>query len=86
MTSMGEMSAARMTMPVGEVVAALAEGVGDFRRALTTSFTPRLSDLFTAAIKNVSRWFDYIAKADGKAVRCAIRILKEDRDEICPKR
>lgn len=49
MTSMGEMSAARMTMPVGEEMASLAEGIGDFRTALTTSLTPRLSVLFAAA-------------------------------------
>lgn len=46
MTSMGEMSAARTTMPVG-----VEEDVerGDLRSALTTSLTPRLSDLVNAA-------------------------------------
>ncbi len=46
MTSMGEISAARMTIP-GAVVGAPA---GDLRRALTTSLTPRLRVLFFAAI------------------------------------
>jgi len=47
MTSMGEISAARITTP-GKVV--LDAPCGDFRRALTTSLTPRFSVLFFAAI------------------------------------
>ncbi len=47
MTSMGEMSAARMTSECGcEVVVAMA----DLRRDLTTSFTPRLRAWDFAAI------------------------------------
>lgn len=46
MTSIGEISAARITTPVA---AALATPCGDFRKALTTSLTPRLSVLFFAA-------------------------------------
>lgn len=50
MTSMGEISAARMTIPGGG-----EEGVvGDFRRALTTSLTPRLRDLDAAATERLS--------------------------------
>ena len=52
MTSIGEMSAARITMPRGrEVVVREEEGslLGDLRRALTTSFTPRLSVRWAAA-------------------------------------
>ena len=54
MTSMGEMSAARMTMPGGAEV--LEERVGlveagvDLRIALTHSFTPRLRALDLAAV------------------------------------
>lgn len=51
MTSMGEMSAARTTMLRGcccGVAVVEVEG-GDLRRDLTTSFTPRLRDLFLAA-------------------------------------
>ena len=47
MTSMGEMSAARMTMKCGGSVVeeeVEVEG-GDLRMALTTSLTPRLSVL-----------------------------------------
>lgn len=47
MTSMGEISAARMTIP-GEVVVDVP--VGDFLKALTTSFTPRFRVLFFAAV------------------------------------
>ena len=50
MTSKGEMSAARMTTPMGSVMGAFAAGVGLLRRALTTSLTPRLRDLLTAAV------------------------------------
>jgi hypothetical protein len=53
-TSMGEMSAARMTMPGGlEIV--LEEGPvgGSLRTDLTTSFTPRLSVLFLAAVSRI---------------------------------
>ena len=51
---MGEMSAASTTMPIGkdEESADIDEGgadVGDFRRAFTTSLTPRLSVLWPAA-------------------------------------
>lgn len=50
MTSMGEMSAARMTMPMGSEDAEFAgASVGDFLRALTTSLTPRLSVRVAAA-------------------------------------
>ena len=48
MTSIGEMSAARTTMPGGEAVVEVVAGV-DLRRLLTTSLTPRLRDLFLAA-------------------------------------
>ena len=34
----------------GDVMGALAAGMGDLRRALTTSLTPRLRDLLTAAM------------------------------------
>lgn len=48
---MGEMSAARTTMPGGG-----EEGVvGDLRRALTTSLTPRLRDFVAAAVKGEVR-------------------------------
>ena len=40
MTSMGEMSAARITTPIGDEEEAVEEDV-DLRSALTTSFTPR---------------------------------------------
>ena len=52
MTSMGEMSAARMTMPCGrEEDLEEAEVTGaDFRRDLTTSLTPRLRVLCFAAV------------------------------------
>ena len=47
MTSIGEMSVARTTIPGGG-----EEGVvGDFRSDLTTSLTPRLRDLDAAAVK-----------------------------------
>jgi len=47
---MGEMSAARMTMPMGGVVEGAVEEVGgDLRMAFTHSFTPRLRALFLAA-------------------------------------
>ena len=51
MTSMGEMSAARTTMPEG-VELGLVVGLegGDFRIALTVSLTPRVRDLDFAAI------------------------------------
>jgi len=49
MTSMGEISAARITMP-GKAV--LAAPWGDFRSALTTSLTPRLRVLFLAAAEH----------------------------------
>lgn len=48
MTSIGEISAARITTPGAECAAPC----GDFRRALTTSLTPRLRVLFFAAAKN----------------------------------
>ena len=48
MTSIGEISAARMTTP--GAAALLATPCGDFRRAFTTSLTPRLRVLFFAAI------------------------------------
>lgn len=51
MTSMGEMSAARMTTPIG-VVWAEVEGV-DLRSALTTSFTPRFRVRCAAAVDSV---------------------------------
>ena len=47
MTSIGEISAARITTPG----AVFATPCGDFRSALTTSFTPRLRVLFFAAIR-----------------------------------
>lgn len=63
MTSMGDMSAASTTTPWGSGIAsvpALADlvvvvvvevtPVGDLRRDLTTSLTPRLRDLFFAAV------------------------------------
>ena len=40
MTSMGEMSAARITTPMGDDEEVVEEDV-DLRSALTTSFTPR---------------------------------------------
>lgn len=46
-TSIGEMSAARTTIPEF----APAAPVGDLRSALTTSFTPRFRDLFLAAVE-----------------------------------
>lgn len=53
MTSMGEMSAARMTMaggsPVLPAAVVVAAAVLDLRRDLTTSLTPRLRDLFFVA-------------------------------------
>lgn len=48
MTSMGEISAASMTTATGSEVA-VGPGVGDLRRALTTSFTPRLRVLALVA-------------------------------------
>ena len=54
MTSTGEISAASTTTPLGDVTATFAEGRGDFRRALTTSFTPRFKALLTAAVGAVS--------------------------------
>src|SRR5690606_8411589 len=48
-TSIGEMSPARTTTPLGSEIGALAAGIGDLRSALTTSLTPRLRHLFTAA-------------------------------------
>ncbi len=52
MTSMGEMSAARTTMPAGGE----EEGTeGDLRSALTTSLTPRLRDLDAAAVGGETR-------------------------------
>lgn len=48
MTSMGEMSAASTTMPAGREEESVEAG-GDFRSALTTSFTPRFRDLVAAA-------------------------------------
>jgi len=48
-TSIGEMSAARTTIPA--FAAAAAAPVGDLRSALTTSFTPRFKDLFFAAVE-----------------------------------
>lgn len=50
MTSMGEISAARITTPGAMVLPA---PWGDFRSALTTSLTPRLRVLFFAAIREV---------------------------------
>lgn len=47
MTSIGEISAARITTP-GEVL--LPAPWGDFRRAFTTSLTPRFKVLFFAAV------------------------------------
>ena len=54
MTSMGEMSAARITTPMGDVEDVVE--VADFRSALTTSFTPRFSVRCAAAVvgKDVS--------------------------------
>ena len=57
MTSIGEMSAARMTRPGGVMEGLFtAEGAarGDFRTDFTTSFTPRLRALFLAAGERVS--------------------------------
>lgn len=53
-TSMGEMSAARITIPLGMEVEERVEGVagGDLRMALTHSFTPRLRDLALAAVQD----------------------------------
>ena len=50
MTSIGEMSAARTTMAGGSPLPAVAAAVLDLRRDLTTSFTPRLRDLFFVAV------------------------------------
>jgi hypothetical protein len=66
MTSKGEMSAARITTPMGSVMGALAAGVGLLRRALTTSLTPRLRDLLTAAVVIVS-YVIYLRSTDGGA-------------------
>jgi len=41
MTSMGEMSAARITTPMGDEEEDVVEEGVDLRSALTTSFTPR---------------------------------------------
>jgi hypothetical protein len=51
MTSIGEISAAIMTTPRGSLLS-LDGGPfwGDFRRCFTTSFTPRLTVLFCAAM------------------------------------
>jgi hypothetical protein len=49
------MSAARMTTPMGSELGALAAGMGLLRRALTTSLTPRLRDLLTAAGDQLAR-------------------------------
>ena len=46
---MGEISAARTTTPGGELVAPEVAGA-DLRSDLTTSLTPRLRDLFLAAV------------------------------------
>ena len=51
-TSIGDMSAARMTIP--GAWSADDEGLLDLRRDLTTSLTPRLRDLFFAATRFVS--------------------------------
>lgn len=49
-TSMGEMSAARMTMPGGlEMVDEAGALISIFRTDLTTSLTPRFRVLFLAA-------------------------------------
>ena len=48
MTSMGDMSAAMIMTALGSLDAEVLAG-GDFRRAFTTSLTPRLSVLFLAA-------------------------------------
>ncbi len=60
-TSMGEMSAARMTMPRGRSEEELDSDsefagaeVGDLRSALTTSLTPRLRVRWDAAIHFIS--------------------------------
>ena len=50
MTSMGEMSAASMTMAGASPLPAMAAAVLDLRRDLTTSLTPRLRDLFFVAV------------------------------------
>lgn len=62
MTSMGEMSPARTTIPL-EDEATLAAGMGDFRTALTTSLTPRFNDLLTAAAKKEEQKQDVNPKA-----------------------
>ena len=49
MTSMGEMSAARMTTPMGDDDEGVEEDV-DLRSALTTSFTPRFRVRWAAAV------------------------------------
>ena len=54
MTSMGEISAARMTMPSGSASESAESDeagalVGDLRSALTTSLTPRLRVRWAAA-------------------------------------
>jgi len=56
MTSMGEISAARTTIPGIEEPEADGAPRGDLRRAFTTSFTPRLRVLFFAAAKLVSNF------------------------------
>lgn len=55
MTSMGEMSAASTTTPWGRGAPSPLDKavvpVGDLRSDLTTSLTPRLRDLFFAAVE-----------------------------------
>lgn len=51
MTSIGEISAAKTTIPGGGE----EDVVGDFRSALTTSLTPRLRDLDAAAVEGITK-------------------------------
>ena len=54
MTSIGDMSAAMMTTTTAsDVLPDDGPVMGDFRNALTTSFTPRFSVLFSAAVRQV---------------------------------
>ena len=54
MTSIGEMSAASTIMPVGRSEDFEGAPEGDFRRALTTSLTPRFNVRCAAAVCKVS--------------------------------
>lgn len=62
MTSIGEISAARTTIPLGsEEVVFAGRFVGDLRRAFTTSLTPRFRVRCAAAVDWVLAWSAPIA-------------------------